>query len=51
MCKPRRDLLRIEAEQVAPFHIRDSPFGDEPSDVSDAHTEVPGDVMDVDQLR
>ena len=49
--EPRRDLLGVEAEEVAPLDIGDAPLRNEASHVSDAHTEMFGDLADVDESR
>ena len=46
---PFGDLDWVEANQVSPFDIRDSPFGDEASDVADVDAEFVGDGGDVDE--
>ncbi len=51
LCEPVRNVLRIEAEQVAPFHVWDASLGNQPSHMPDAHSEVIGDLMDVQQPR
>src|SRR4051794_20160803 len=41
--KPFGDGGRIEAQQVPPLHVRDSPLVDQPADVADTHPQVLGD--------
>lgn len=48
---PVRDLARIESEQVAPLHVRDSSLGDETPNVPDTHAEAIGGLFDVQQPR
>ena len=46
---PCVDLVRIEAQQVAPLHERDPPFVDEATHVPDLYAETRGDFVDVDE--
>jgi hypothetical protein len=49
--EPLGDLVRIESEEVTPFHVGDAPFGDEPADMSDADAKVLGDTFNWEQHR
>ena len=46
---PRREFVRVEAKQVAPLDERDSALGNESANMSDAHAQVVGHVIDVEQ--
>jgi hypothetical protein len=48
---PVGDLVRIEAEQMAPLDEGDAALGDETADVAFADAEVLGDAGDVEEPR
>jgi hypothetical protein len=49
--EPGRDLRRIESEQMAPLQVWDASLCHEASNVPHGHTEVIGDLVDVQQSR
>ena len=49
--QPLRDLVGIEAEQVAPLQVRNAPLGDEATDMPHADAKMFGDFVDVHEPR
>ena len=47
LVEPRCDVGWVESDQPADFDVGDSPFGDEPADVTVACSEMAGELVDV----
>jgi len=48
---PRCDRLRIEADQVTPFHVRNSTLCHKAANVSHADAEMVGNIFDREKMR
>ena len=45
-CYPVVDVVDVEPQEVAPFHVGDASFEHEPADVTDRDAQVLGDLLD-----
>jgi hypothetical protein len=43
---PVVDVVDVESQEVAPFHVGDAPFEHQPANVTDRDAQVLGDVLD-----
>ena len=51
LLEPLTDLVRVEADQVAPFEIRDASFSHETPDVAHADAKMLSELVDGKQPR
>ena len=45
-CYPIVDVVDVEPQEVAPFHVGDAPFEHQPAEVTNRDAKVLGDLLD-----